>query len=352
MTALQIDHVAFLTPGNYSDEAAAAGLERSLALFETGELLGFDGAWVRQRHLERAVSSASTFLAAASQRTARIELGAAVIQMGYENPFRLAEDLSTVDLLSNGRLNVGLSAGAPHHASLLGDRLLDTDAALIDFSHARVERLRWSLSGEWLGDEDSFVESAAGRVRPRITPYAPGLADRLWVGAGSLRSIDWAGRNGFNLLIGNITTGEETDDYRVAQIRQLDRFESNWSAERAPRVALGRVIVPTDGADAATRERYRAFAEGRHARTLQPHGERRTVFVPDLVGSADEILERLRADPVVSRVRELRLELPYDLPYENYRQILDDFITRIAPELGWRPASARAPATADGRAAV
>lgn len=50
------------------------------------------------------------FLAAASQRTSRIELGSAVIQMGYENPFRLAEDLATVDILSRGRLNVGLSA--------------------------------------------------------------------------------------------------------------------------------------------------------------------------------------------------------------------------------------------------
>ncbi|WP_438888139.1 LLM class flavin-dependent oxidoreductase, partial [Bacillus cereus group sp. BC3] len=85
----------------------------------------------------RAVSSAATFLAAASQRTTRIGLGAAVIQMGYENPFRLAEDLATVDVLSHGRLNVGLSAGAPNHGALLGERLFDTDPDLVDFSHAR-----------------------------------------------------------------------------------------------------------------------------------------------------------------------------------------------------------------------
>ncbi|KAF1030074.1 MAG: Limonene 1,2-monooxygenase [Burkholderia plantarii] len=335
MAAPQIDHIAFLTPGNYPEDSAAAGLERSLALFETGELLGFDGAWVRQRHLEHAVSSAATFLAAASQRTSRIELGAAVIQMGYENPFRLAEDLSTVDLLSNGRLNVGLSAGAPHHGALLGSRLFDTDAELIDFSYARVDRLRWSLSGEWLGDEEAFVESAAGRVRPRVTPYAQGLSDRLWYGGGTSRSIEWAGRNGYNLLIGNITTGEGTDDYRVAQGNHLDLYESVWSAPRKPRIAPGRVIVPTDGADATTRERYRQFAEGRHERTLKAHGERRTLFVPDLVGTSEQILETLVKDGAVGRVSELRLELPYDLPYENYQQILTDFVTKIAPELGW-----------------
>jgi alkanesulfonate monooxygenase SsuD/methylene tetrahydromethanopterin reductase-like flavin-dependent oxidoreductase (luciferase family) len=266
--------------------------------------------------------------------------------MGYENPFRLAEDLATVDVLSHGRLNIGLSAGAPAHGILLGDRLFDANPELIDFSHARIERLRRNLAGEWLGDEDTFIESAAGRVRPRVTPYAVGLTDRLWYGGGSRRSIDWAGHNGFNLLIGNITSGEGTDDYRDAQLGQLELFRSHWKEARAPRIALGRVIVPIDGADARTRQRYREFAEGRRARTLTPHGERRTLFVPDLVGTADEIVGGLLADPVLGQVRELRLELPYDLPFENYQQILEDFITRIAPELGWQPEAARQPVAA------
>jgi alkanesulfonate monooxygenase SsuD/methylene tetrahydromethanopterin reductase-like flavin-dependent oxidoreductase (luciferase family) len=341
MAAVHIDHIAFLTPGNYHDEAPRAGLEQSLELFRHGEALGYDSAWVRQRHLERAVSSAATFLAAASQRTTRIGLGAAVIQMGYENPFRLAEDLASVDVLSGGRLQVGLSAGAPNHGALLGERLFDADPEQIDFSWARVARLRRNLAGEWLGEEDSFVESAAGRVRPRVSPYAPGLTERLWYGGGSRRSVEWAGRNGFNLLIGNITTGEGTDDYREAQLRQLEAFRANWSERRPPRIALGRVIVPFDGADEATRQRYRAFAEGRHARTLAPHGERRTLFAPDLVGTADEILAQLLTDPVVAQVSELRLELPYDLPFVHYQQILEDFVMRIAPELGWRSAGTR-----------
>jgi hypothetical protein len=46
-------------------------------------------------------------------------------------------------------------------------------------------------------------------------------------------------------------------------------------------------------------------------------------------------------DPVVGQVRELRLELPYDLPFENYQQILDDFVSHIAPEPGWLPEAAR-----------
>ena len=64
MPLSHIEHFAFLVPGNYTDEDPARGLEDTLHLFELGERLGYDSAWVRQRHLERGVSSAATFLAA------------------------------------------------------------------------------------------------------------------------------------------------------------------------------------------------------------------------------------------------------------------------------------------------
>jgi alkanesulfonate monooxygenase SsuD/methylene tetrahydromethanopterin reductase-like flavin-dependent oxidoreductase (luciferase family) len=331
-----IAHLGFLTPGNYPDTDPFDGLEKTLQLFRFGEDLGYDSAWVRQRHLERGVSSAATFLAAASQRTDRIALGTAVIQMGYENPFRLAEDLATVDVLSRGRLHVGLSAGAPPFGALLGNRLFDGDPAAIDFSHARVARLRDHLRAEPLGDADTLIATPAGPQRPRLQPHAAGLIERLWYGSGSLRSAEWAGLEGFNLLIGNVTAGEGTDDFYAAQTAQLDRFLSRWTLPRAPRVALGRVIVPLDSADAATRKHYRAFAAGRVERTRAPQGERRTLFPLDLVGSSDEILERLRADPMLPQVSELRLELPYDFSAEQYEQILTDTMQHIAPELGWQ----------------
>jgi len=337
---MSIQHLALLIPGNYVDSDPATGLEATLQLFSRAESLGFDSAWVRQRHLERGVSSASTFLAAATQRTRRIGLGAAVIQMGYENPFRLAEDLATVDVLSGGRLQVGVSAGPPPHAALLGNRLLDANPGTIDFSHRRVARLRESLSGDFLG-EDAWIESPAGRQRARLHPSAPGLGDRIWYGGGSLYSAEWAGSNGFNLLIGNISRGEKTDDFFTAQAQQLDLFRRSWVAERPPRVALGRVIIPTDSADAQSRKRYSEFASSRHARTLAPQGERRTLFAPDLVGSADEILSTLARDPILPLVSELRLELPYDFRSEEYAQIIEDAARLIAPALG-RTATLRA----------
>ncbi len=87
----------------------------------------------------------------------------------------------------------------------------------------------------------------------------------------------------------------------------------------------------------------RTTLPGAIERTLSPQGERRTLFARDIVGTSDDILERLFADPLLPEVSELRLELPYEFEHEQYRQILHDFVTRIAPELGWSSAGSTAP---------
>ncbi|MDX3074210.1 LLM class flavin-dependent oxidoreductase [Streptomyces sp. MI02-7b] len=341
MSTDRITSLAFLTPGNFDDEDPHTGLEETLRLFEYGERLGFDGAWVRQRHLEHGVGSAAVFLAAAAQRTRRVELGTAVIPIGYESPFRLAEDLSLADVLSQGRLQAGFSTGMPH-AELLGDLVYDGDWRSFDLSYGRIARLVDNLRGRWLGGPDTVIRSPGAIQRPRLQPHNPGLTDRIWYGAGSLTSVRWAAEHGLHLLSGNIVSADgDTDDFTSAQQRILSEYRRTAHAVRPEaRIALGRVVVPFDSADAATRTRYADYAAGRHQRTLAPQtiGTRRILFAPDLVGTADQILERLTADPVLASVSELRLELPYEFRHEEYEQILHDVRHLIAPELGWRPA--------------
>lgn len=338
---MQLRHLAFLTPGSYLPEQPRAGLDATLALIAFAEQLGYDGAWVRHRHLEPGISSAAVFLAAASQHTTRIELGSAVIQLGYETPFRLAEDLSLLDALAGGRLQVGVSTGAPPHGELVGPLLYDSDPARIDFSHGRVARLLEALRGEPLGAADAEVGNAAKRYRPRLQPHAPGLVDRVWYGAGSLQSARSAGEQGLHLLLGNVNRAELSDDFFGAQLQHLQAYRAALPVGSARRVAVGRVLVPTEGVDAATRQRIEAFSAQRHARTLAPQGPRRTMFAPDVVGSTAQIIARLQADPLLQQVDELRVELPYELPEQDYRRILSTVIEDIAPALGWRaPAQA------------
>lgn len=339
--APSITKLSLLTPGNYPDGDPAAGLEDTLRLFEFAEGLGFDGAWIRQRHLEHGVGSAAVFLAAAAQRTSRVELGTAVIPIGYESPFRLAEDLSMADVLSGGRLQPGFSAGTPPHADLIGDLVFDGDWRGYDLSYGRIARLIDNLRGDYLGGPDTVIHSPGNIQRPRLQPHSPGLVDRLWYGGGSTRSVRWAGANGLNLLTGNIVFGEHSDDFGTTQLNLIDEYRHHIDPSRPARVAVGRVIVPFDSADRATRERYRQYAAARHDRTLAPQGERRILFAPDLAGTAEQIVDTLRADPVLAHTTELRLELPYEFHRGDYEQILHDTVGLIAPALGWKPAQAR-----------
>src|SRR6187551_2910308 len=138
--------LGFLTIGLFDGDDPRPGHESTLAVIELGEQLGFDSAWVRHRHLQYGISSPVAVLAAATQRTSRIELGTAVIPLGWENPLRLAEDLATVDLLSGGRLNPGVSVGPPMHYEQVKGALYPDSTE--DFSYARVRRLLDFVGGE------------------------------------------------------------------------------------------------------------------------------------------------------------------------------------------------------------
>src|SRR5919205_3171779 len=208
--------MGFLTIGLFDEAEPHRGHEATLNIIELGEQLGFDSAWVRHRHLQYGISSPVAVLAAASQRTTRIELGTAVTPLGWENPLRLAEDLATVDVLSGGRLNPGVSVGPPMHWDDVKGALYPDTADVEDFSYARVSRLLGFLRGE---KATSFAgrEGVVEEWSDRVQPHSPGLAGRLWYGGGSTRSAQWAGEHGMNLLTSSVIRAEESEDFAEAQ---------------------------------------------------------------------------------------------------------------------------------------
>jgi alkanesulfonate monooxygenase SsuD/methylene tetrahydromethanopterin reductase-like flavin-dependent oxidoreductase (luciferase family) len=166
-------NLGFLTIGLFDEADPRAGHESTLEIIQLGERLGFDSAWVRHRHLQFGISSPIAVLAAASQRTSRIDLGTAVIPLGWENPLRLAEDLATVDILSGGRLNPGVSVGPPMHWDDVRDALYPDSKDVEDFSYTRVRRLldlvRGAPASTFSGTEGFEVFS--DRVQPHALEY-------------------------------------------------------------------------------------------------------------------------------------------------------------------------------------
>ena len=335
--------MGFLTIGLFDEHDPLAGHETTLKIIETAEQLGFDSVWLRDRHLQYGISSPVAVLAAATQRTSRIELGTAVIPLGLENPFRLAEDLATVDILSHGRLNPGVSVGPPMRYETFKTKLYPDSHDVEDFSKQRVVRLLEFLRGDPVTDFEGTV--GIEEFSRRIQPHSPGLADRLWYGGG-LSSATWTGEQGLNYLTSSVTSidghdhdGTHPGDFALVQAEQIDAYRTAYSAahpDKAPgRVSQGLVVIPTDSATPEQKRKYEAYAAGRLERTRSPQGPRRMLFSPDLVGDSDQLAETLINHAAYQRVDEVAFALPFSFTESDYLQIITDMADHLGPALGW-----------------
>ncbi len=330
-----LEKLGFLTIGLFDRDDPGPGHQTTLEIIELGERLGFDSAWVRHRHLQYGISSPVAVLAAASQRTSRIELGTAVIPLGWENPLRLAEDLATVDILSGGRLNPGMSVGPPMRFDDVREALYPDTADREDFSHERVARLLRFVGGE----QAASFSGTEGfeQFSDRVQPHSPGLRGRMWYGAGSLASARWAGEHGMNLLTSSVVKAEESEDFAGVQRSQVLAFRAAHPLGDAARVSQGLVVIPTDSATAAQRAKYEAYVAARTPRTASPVGPARMMFARDLLGPSGQIAESLYAHAAFREVTEVAFALPFTFEHADYVQILTDMAGTLGPALGWQP---------------
>lgn len=336
-----LEKLGFLTIGLFDGQDPGPGHQVTLEMIELGERLGFDAAWVRHRHLQYGISSPVAVLAAAAQRTSRIELGTAVIPLGWENPLRLAEDLATVDILSGGRLNPGFSVGPPRYWEDVREALYPGTWENEDFSYERVSRLLRFVAGETaatLPRQEGFEQFSS-----RVEPHSPGLRSRMWYGGGSQASAKWAGENGVNFLVSSVVKAEEADDFASVQLSHIRAFRESHPAGPTARVSQGLVVIPTDSASPAQRAKYAAYVAARVPRTAAPIGPARMMFARDILGTSAEIAAALYAHVAFREVTEVAFALPFTFEHEDYVQILTDMATRLGPALGWAPRALVAP---------
>src|SRR4051812_15105296 len=168
-------------------------LVQTVELAMAAEELGVDGACVRVHHFARQLASPFPLLAAIAARTRRIEIGTGVIDMRYENPFYMAEEAAATDLISGGRLQLGVSRGSPETV-LRGAEVFGyvppegTSAA--DLARSKTETFLQAISGTAVARTDPARTGISGGLA--VTPQSPGLRDRIWWGAGTRATAEWA----------------------------------------------------------------------------------------------------------------------------------------------------------------
>jgi alkanesulfonate monooxygenase SsuD/methylene tetrahydromethanopterin reductase-like flavin-dependent oxidoreductase (luciferase family) len=215
------------------------------------------------------------------------------------------------------------------------EALYPDTAELEDFSYERVERLLRMIRGEVVSPFQGTV--GIEEFSDRVQPHSAGLAGRLWYGGASLRSAQWAGEHGMNFLTSNVVRAEESEVFAEVQQSHIRTFREHHPDGQGARVSQGLVVVPTDSASSEQRAKYEKYAEWRTPRTAAPQGPARMMFAVDLVGTSEEIAERLYAHAGFREVDEVAFALPFSFEHDDYVQILTDIATKLGPALGWRP---------------
>ncbi|QFR25972.1 LLM class flavin-dependent oxidoreductase [Brucella suis bv. 1] len=199
--------IGFLSFGHWSPapqsgtRSAGDTLLQSIDLAVAAEELGADGAYFRVHHFARQLASPFPLLAAIGAKTSRIEIGTAVIDMRYENPFYMVEDAGAADLISKGRLQLGISRGSPEQV-IDGWRYFGykpeegkTDA---DMGRRHAEVFLEALKGRVCATQSpADVPQPARPVADRAAFGRP--SGSYLVGAGSNATAQWAARLGMNL---------------------------------------------------------------------------------------------------------------------------------------------------------
>jgi alkanesulfonate monooxygenase SsuD/methylene tetrahydromethanopterin reductase-like flavin-dependent oxidoreductase (luciferase family) len=336
-----VKKIGFLSFGHYQDvpgsevRDAADALQQTIELAVAAEELGVDGAFVRVHHFARQLASPFPLLAAIGARTKRIEIGTAVIDMRYENPLYMAESAAAADLIAGGRLQLGLSRGSPETA-LRGSESFghvpaegESDA---DLARRHTAAFRRAITGA--GVAPSNPQMAPPGLLP-VEPRSPGLAERIWWGAGTRATAVWAAEQGMHLMSSTLLTEDTGVPFDELQAEQIAMFRAAWSEqgwEHEPRVSVSRSVFPlvTD-----LDRRYfgiRAQAEAKDQVGHLDGGLAR--FGRSYIGEPDVVAAELARDAAVQAADTLLVTIPNQLGVDYNAELLRSIVTHVRPALG------------------
>lgn len=333
--------LGFLTFGHWMrghgsrTETAGDALTQTIELAVAAEELGVGGAYMRVHHFEKSLGAPFPLLAAIGARTSRIEIGTAVIPMRYENPLYMAAEAASADLISGGRLQLGMSRGSPETAldgaAAYGHPLPPGTSAAED-AQARAALFRAAIAGEGMADANPATTGVPGRLA--VQPQSPGLSDRIWWGSGSVGTASWVGEQGMHLMSSTLLLENADEPFHVIQRRQIDRYREAYARSGATvpgRVSVSRSILPVFDDETS------AYFGGRELVAGRDQVGRIDGFIArsgrSYVGEPDRIVEELLADEAVLAADTLTVTVPNQLGVDINARMLGALMEHVVPAL-------------------
>ncbi|MBM6591259.1 putative FMN-dependent luciferase-like monooxygenase [Brevibacterium sp. RIT 803] len=310
----------------------------ALEQIQAAETHGFDSAWVAQHHFSAAeggLPSPLVFLAHAAAQTSRIRLGTAIITLPMENGVRVAEDVAVTDVLSGGRLEIGLgSGGNPKSFPAFGTSFDVRREVFAD----NLAALKTLLAGKSLETGHTLYPQTSGRSDGR------GLSERLWQATFSSGGAGAAGAAGDGLMLSRTqpraqdNPGAPLDE---VQLPVIDTYLSNLPAGIEPRILASRTAVVAETKDlpalrALTEPALRSEADrlvGYDTSGLSL--EELLVATDTFLGTPEQVIERLSTDRVLSQATDVSFQV-HSVPATNETTLrsIELLATEVAPALG------------------
>jgi len=298
------------------------------------ERCGFDSAWIAQHHFHEAeggLPAPLVFLAHVAARTSTIRLGTGIVTLPLEEPIRVAEDAAVLDLLINGRLELGVGTGGnPTAFAAFG---LDA-AKRREIFGKNLAVLRDALGGRQLRGGDTLY------------PTRPSLLDRIWQATFSVEGSAKAGADGDGLLLSRTQPrSKQAPNATLQEIQHpmLDAYFAALPAGRAPRILGSRTLFVADTRAEAMRlaeiglRRSRArFIENGHR---PPAGDTLEDIIAAFdihVGAPDDVIASLQKDTALARTTDLVFQAhSIDPPHPLILRSIELIAEKVAPALGW-----------------
>jgi alkanesulfonate monooxygenase SsuD/methylene tetrahydromethanopterin reductase-like flavin-dependent oxidoreductase (luciferase family) len=250
----------------------------------------------------------------------------------------LAEEAASVDLISGNRLALGVSRGSPETVVRGYEAFGYTgsqDPRGGDIAREHFDLFLRAIDGEGLAERDPMSPFGGGTGMQRIEPHSPGLRKRIWWGAGTTATAEWAGRVGVNLMSSTLLTEADGTPFDLLQAQQLDAFRAAWREaghEGEPRTSVSRSIFPI-----VTAEDEMYFGGSAGSDQIGVIDGMRSTFGKTYAATPDVLVEQLQNDAAVMSADTLMLTIPSQMGVEFNLRLVENFARHVAPALGWVP---------------